>query len=245
MEILIEGQDMMPDLIHTYPYLLAALAGLPAVLASYLLAKRHQKMMMISGLLLTMLAPTSPLHQDVYWSPLRIWGGSFGIEDILTCFSLGSLIYLASVLSFPGRIRHNLSSWVFLKRLFYLGVPSGVLFVALYSVGTGAMTASISSGTAILTIVLIREKSLWKIPLVTSLIYVPYYFFIITVASILSPELIPLWDGPDNWGLRLFGLPIEEVVWIFILTASFSAFIHYAAGGTLSREKTRNEYSNR
>ena len=59
-----------------------------------------------------------------------------------------------------------------------------------------------------------RFKS-WRIALAGSLLFTLYYSIIMGISLKLFPHMILFWNNNNLWGLSVFNVPLEEIVWAF------------------------------
>ncbi|MBZ0216088.1 MAG: lycopene cyclase domain-containing protein [Fimbriimonadaceae bacterium] len=225
------------QIIAEYPYLFVVLLGLPPVMAGFALAVSQRKMMLVSALSFTIFSPLSVLHQDVYWSPSRIGQYSWGIEDVLCCFSIGSLIWLAAV----GSRRHVTTTRIqwphFLQKIGIIGVIGVGLIIILNRFGAEIMVATIVVQIGLTLGILILRPDLWRIPVRVAAIYLPYYTLILTLGGFFSSTFYDMWNGPEILGPRILGLPIEEFLWACSL-GSFPLAMAYASNTKITTTTT-------
>lgn len=205
-------------LFTQYPYLIAVLFGLAPVALAFLLANEQRFAMGLSGISLTILGlPTVSFGVD-YWSPRRLGDGSCGIEDVLCCFSIGSLTWLAGVWPFRGAVQLDYQARVFWPRLFALGFLLYAGGIILWWSGLGWVEAS-SVVHVVATLALLRVcRDLWPLALTGLVCYPLYYCSVLLTASALLPGFLAMWDSSSLCGVRAFGLPVEELIWITTLT---------------------------
>lgn len=87
-----ESADLVRDLAGAHPYLLANLTGLPLLVVVIILS-RSIPSVVVAGLVLAPFAPLAMLHEAHYWSPHRLGGLAWGIEDALYLFISGAFSY--------------------------------------------------------------------------------------------------------------------------------------------------------
>jgi hypothetical protein len=103
--------------------------------------------------------------------------------------------------------------------------------------GMVIMTASacVQLATAV-GLLLIRRELLpmygWNLAL-----YSPYYLTWLYLTQWVDPEFLAMWSGPSLSGLRLWGLPIEELAWLVTFGTSYPGLVAFAADARLSPPK--------
>lgn len=190
--------------------------------------------MLISGLGLVAAFPLAAIYQDEYWSPVRLWGGRVGLEDIVFTFSLGSLVWLAAAWPFRGRLTFRVKAATFLRRYAASFAVGLAVMTVLWLIGLGAMPAGIIANVFITMVLLNVRRDLWRLSLSAALIVTPWYCGLLYVASFLLPTFFSMWNPDSLWGARIFGLPLEEVVWVATFSAAYSHVVAYAIDARLT-----------
>lgn len=221
------------DFFLLRPYLLSAFLGLPAVVLGFVFAGKFRRMMLWSGLLMTLFSPLSVLSQKEYWSPVRIGRGPFGIEDVIVSFSLGSVIFLAGAAPVQARIKIEIGLTNFLKRFFPVGLMGAAIFSLLFFLGAGSLLTSILTFWVLtVALLLINRDFLWAC-FRGALLYSAYYCAVLYATALISPGFFRMWDGYAVWGPRLLGLPIEDIIWVFSLAVCYSLVVFHASRAVL------------
>jgi hypothetical protein len=179
-------------------------------------------------------SPLAHIYQEEYWSPVRLGGWTLGLEDAIVSFSLGSLIWLASVWRYQAIINLDIKVGFFSKRLVALCFTGGLLFGVMWAAGVGAMTASILTHFILAVIILILQKELLTISIMGALVYTPFYCVLLYTASLIVPDFFSIWSGYNQWGPRVGGLPLEDIVWAGSLAASFPLVMAYTSHARLA-----------
>lgn len=215
---------MIPTLAG-YPYLAVNLLGFGAVLAMLALAGPQRRTALAAGGIEALHAPLTPLFDQVYWSPARLGGGWMGIEDILLCFCLGVGSWVAASLPWRrrlvGRAGWRRAAW----RLVVISVLSAPPSFALRALGLTTMETLIAGMLAVGAVLGLRRPDLVRIGLAGALAYPPVYVAIIVAGAALTPTLFAMWDGPELWGPRLAGLPLDEFAWVSAFAFAYPLII--------------------
>ena len=53
------------------------------------------------------------------------------------------------------------------------------------------------------------------------ILYPAYYVAVLFLAAAIDPAFFAIWDGPELWGPRVFGLPIEEIAFVAMFSITF------------------------
>jgi hypothetical protein len=208
-------------------YLFSGLISLGLV-CLILVAARTQRVMAIAcGLYLALLSPLSLLHEVTYWNPTRLLGGGWGIEDVLFCFESGVLAWLGAAWPWASRLETRPVAGTIGRRWLACTAIAAALLAAAILAGMPAMPAFILVQTAFIAGLLVVRPEYWRL-VVTGLTIFPLYYFAYLLLLIGGiPEFIQRWDGADLVGLRVFGLPLEEYLWVLSFTTSFPMAMAY------------------
>ena len=217
---------------HTY--LLASLAGLAPALAAYLAPSRHRRMMLLSAAAAVCVSPGAIVYEGEYWNPIRWGGGSFGIEDVLFCFSFGSLAWLSAVWPVGRGVVSGIQLRTFVRRFAAALCAYNLAWAALWLGGVSACTAAIVVQLALTATILWLRRDLWPLAISSAMTYLALYCLTLFAIKALLPNLFHLWNGSRLSGARLLGLPVEEYLSILAFAAAWSTLIAYAANVKLT-----------
>lgn len=210
----------------SYPYLVSLI---PTALFALLLCVRHprKKTILTSGLLLSVFSPIAYLHEHEYWNPQRLGGLPVGIEDLLFCFSIGSIIWY-----FTGTLLKADSSGCSIRWKPFLAICTGggIVFLLLGAHDQGIMTATVVSQTIVASGLLVIRPWLWKPVFAATAGFSLYYCGLLYIFSLILPGFWSMWNGWGVWGVTLWGMPIEEVLWAASFSASWSLVMAYTFG---------------
>ncbi|HQL00856.1 MAG TPA: hypothetical protein PK090_08785 [Smithellaceae bacterium] len=204
----------MPAL-QNYPYLLSTLIGAAIVVAVYLLVSKERRIMLIGGAALVPFSFCAILHETSYWNAGRLGGFSWGIEDALFTFSVGSLTAAIGArvlqLDLPVRIQWQSAA----KKFILLCFSATILIIMLTLAGMDIMFATIIAQIAVTALLTAANRHSWWRPSLASLIYTSYYTVMLYIFFHRVGGFADLWNGPHLWPARIFGLPLEEIIWVF------------------------------
>ena len=211
-----------------HSYLAISFLGFGITLLFYRFSPGTRKMMALSGTAFIPFSLMSFLHEKTYWNPHRLNGMSWGVEDILFTFSVGSLVWFFAEKPFQLILSNDGSLKAFLSRLGAIGIPAvGGTFILTQIIG--AMTATILGHCAVLAYLLKKKPYLLLLALSAILCYPLYYFCVLNIFSFwLDPNFSSLWNGTDIWGMYFLGIPLEEYLWVTSFSASWALLIAHA-----------------
>jgi hypothetical protein len=227
-----------------YKYLLANLLGLVPLGIMLFLARRMRHTAVICGVTLVVYSPpVSWLYEGVYWSPPRVFGGRWGIEDAMFCFHAGSVSWVCAVGPWWDRFRFAPRAAIAVWRLLIVSALATTALIALLASGftvLGAFLATQSLSTAI--ILAIRPKYL-RLVLPGAILFMAYYFALLALWRLLMPGFMDMWSGTELAGGKLLGIPAEEYLWVlsfctgFPITMAFALEARFKPEGSAARHQ--------
>jgi hypothetical protein len=208
------------------PYLASNVMGFMVVIAAYLFASQ-KRFMLAGGLGLVPFSICAVLHEQVYWSTRRLGGFSWGVEDLLFTFSAGSLVAGIGALVFrlqmPEQVNWRLSA----KKFFFIGLSGAALALLFTMMGMDIMLATIVTQISLIMILTARSRYAVGCSLATAGIYAIYYIVMLYVFFLLFPQFEYDWKGVHLWPVKIIGIPLEEIVWVFTFTWSWILILLY------------------
>jgi hypothetical protein len=214
--------------VDNFLYLRATLTGLIIVLCVYLFFPNRRKVMLLHAATLLPVSLLAILHQDTYWKPTRLFGGSYGFEDLIFCFSVGSLTAFAAYLPIRNTIHFRLEDSRVLKRSFIMLLGTTALFLCCLLLQIDVMTTTI-----LIQVVLVGTLQYFKreliLPGLYALVgYTAYYCCFILAFNTFYPGFLKLWDGPGLWAMKIGLIPLEEILWVSTFSCAWVFIIGYA-----------------
>lgn len=216
-------------MIAEYRYLVASLLGL-VPLALILIAAGHlRSTAMICGAILAAYSPpVAWLYERVYWTPGRLLGGGWGVEDVLFCFHAGAVSWVCAMAPWRGSLSMSPSVRLALRRLAIVTVLAAALLMVLIAFGVGVVASFLLVQTASTASLLVARRSYARLLLSVIPTFVPYYFATLTVWRLLLPGFMGMWSGTELTGWNLLGVPIEEYVWVLSFCTGFPVTMAFA-----------------
>ncbi len=171
-------------------------------------------------LLIPFLIIHAPLSQGAYWSPKRVFGGAFGIEDALFCLSFGVLGWGFAALynrHLPQLAPLNLR---FGGRVLAVGLFGGAVFVILAALGLSFGVSAFVCQFAVAAVLVAFRPHRAALAAVTSIALTIYYIAGLgLMVMYFGEEYAMMWSRDGILGPLIFGIPVEEYLW----TTSFGA----------------------
>jgi hypothetical protein len=204
-----------------YPYLASTVIGFIVVVAGYLITAQKRTFMLAGGLALVPFSLCSVLHENVYWSTRRLGGLSWGIEDLLFTFSVGSLVALVGALIFQGGLTDKVNWPLFFKRYLLISLLGAGIALLLTIPGVDIMLATIVTQAVLIAALLAAGRYSFGLSLAVALIYTVYYIVMMKIFFFLFPGFAAGWNGTHLWPFKIGALPLEEIVWVFTFAWSW------------------------
>jgi Lycopene cyclase len=202
-----------------YPYLLSELAGLPVVCLALAVARAERTLALACGASMVLCSPLSLLHEGHYWTPGRLFGGGWGIEDVLFCLRCGVLASIGMLWPWRHLIQMRPTSAVALRRWVGCTAVSGALLVSLMAAGFSVMLSFILAQAMLCAFIAGIRTDYLRLVLAGATIFPLYYFLHLHVLRLLLPGFMQMWNGTQLIDAHLLDVPIEEYLWVI----SFSA----------------------
>jgi hypothetical protein len=190
---------------------------LGSCLAGYYIFSTERKKILLSAFLSVPAAFTAVLFVPEYWEPIRIIPISVGIEDIIFSFSTGGIVWIIVSLSVGRNFSYNMALSTVIKRYLIL-VVLGVSLINILNRSTkwGVMAEALIGIIIVGLILLVRFRlKSWRIAAAGSLLFTLYYAITTGFILKLFPHMNLYWNNTNLWGISVFHVPLEEIVWAF------------------------------
>jgi hypothetical protein len=198
-----------------YPYLVANLVTLFLLL---LCVKRtwisgQGKIAFLSGIMCIPFCLVGLLHEGQYWTPLRLGGGPFGIEDVLFCMNAAVMVWLLATWPFARRITIDITlREVFMRYVLILISGTGaflLLFMSNEPVMTGTLVIMMTAMLAFIGL----ECHSWPLAVTGVALFLPLYVIVVGTEFAVWPAYVYSWGSTTIWGNLVAGVPIGEIAW--------------------------------
>lgn len=174
--------------------------------------------------------------EGCYWSPKRVGGGAFGVEDLLTGFAVGVFAWLLAAV--PGLVSSRTLHWRRRPAVWRLvGCwTGGVLgFFVLWRVGAPPMPLYIAClGAGALGMVLCRPV-LWPMAVSGALGLALLWFVVVTICFLIWPDSVSGWNETSALGRLYVGVPLGELVWAAAFGGAWPMFTVFVLDARLGR----------
>ncbi len=217
------------EFIRSHPYFFANLPLLVMLLIFIKFSRPliYSRLILLSGLLCAPGSITALIHNQTYWNPVRLFGGFFGIEDIMFTFIIGSLTWL--VAAFP--LRKRMIMEIHVLSWFKRSVFCGVLFFSgsalIWLTGIKGLENTLISGILALLVLLVIYRRVWYMALFSVLIFVPVYYFIVRIQFLLWPEYLLQWNQTAELGKFFLDLPAGELLFAVLFSSTWVFYVMF------------------
>ncbi|MBU1656171.1 MAG: hypothetical protein KJ558_15385 [Gammaproteobacteria bacterium] len=190
-------------------------------------------------------APAGPIseywHLADYWHPeylveMAIGTWRFGIEDFVAAFAVGgiSAAVFETLALRRGWVPLPGISWGTLVRMELWGI-AGLMFMLFFVYGLGLNSIyAIILGLFLSALLLLFGKwqtLLLALPAALTLALLLWLSYLLLLMTIFPGALEAIWKLEVTWGIRLAGIPIEEVLWAFFVGIFTGPFFRVCALG--------------
>lgn len=212
-----------------YPYLFSNLLLLSVILLAVRAfpLRAHRRLIIRLGLVMTAFFPFAAVSEGLYWSPARVAGGAFGIEDALCAFNIGALGALPAVMLFRESLQLEAQPKPGYRRLGVLAALTLLAFSLLRVWGCSVMAATVLMQLAVWAGLLLLRRDLWRFWVLNSVAVGLLHFVVLKALFWVWPDFVSAWSGAAPWGMLVAGVPLGELVWAFSFGALWPVFGGY------------------
>lgn len=212
-----------------FPYLGMSLALFLLLLAGLLARPRQRKLTLLSAALQAPFGLLSVFFVPDYWEPARVFsfGTGAGVEDLLFSFASGGLAWLLATSLLDARIEAEIEPRKVLVRFAAFAVPGLATGVLLWWSGFGPMNATIVVAAVATTVLAWRQRGDLRLSAAGAVGFGLLYPAVLKGAYELWPHFPDQWSSAGAWGLSVWGLPLEEIVWAVGGGAVWPLFVAY------------------
>ncbi|MCB1498781.1 MAG: hypothetical protein KDK07_03160 [Bauldia sp.] len=206
-------------------YLIATLLIGLVIPVALFFPSRHRITIMLAGAIELLHSPPVIVFNDVYWNPPRMGGGSWGLEDLILSFGLGAGVWAAAIAPLHSRLRYSFAPRRVIIRLLCVGLPPVALALGVREAGVSVMTNLLIVMLATGAVLALLQPRLLRLSAAGVLIYPPYYLAVLFLCGWLIDGFFAIWSGPELWGIRIVGFPIEEIIFVYLFSFCYPLII--------------------
>lgn len=215
---------MSPPAIWPFAYLIMSTALFVVWLVLYGVRKDLRRAMLRVSLVTALLGLTEPLFVPKYWNPFSLFDlarkTGFDLESLLFSFAIGGIVFAAYEVCFrkapsesmaserhEGRHRHHLLA---------LAAPYLVFVIVAVITHLNPIYSSAIALAAGFLATLYCRPDLWLKMIVSGGLFLAVYFVVFVLFNLIFPGyVVAVWNLPAISGVRLVGVPLEELMFAF------------------------------
>lgn len=223
-----------------FPYLILSLVlFLIFTLGLTIIPVRFKRAISISALLSAPTSFTSFVFVPGYWNPKRIVPYEIGPEDVIFSFSTGGIIWLFIILiiSIKYDVRYN--ERILFKQyagfLFY----GSLLYFLMWLTRVDIMLATIITVFIIGIWILLQRPNYMILGIIGGLVFTVFYFCILKSFFVMFPEFPGQWSLEELYGIKLLGIPVEELMWAFATGAVWPLIVAWSLNVQLDKKYSK------
>lgn len=220
-----------------YEWLAFSLILLAIWLAIFLAMPAARKRILWASLLTAPFGLTEPLFVPEYWNPMSLFDlartTGFDIESIIFSFAFGGIgIILYSSIVHKREVKVNKEQIHKPRHRFHnlaVAFPVVVFLLLYFTTNINPIyTASISMlGGGIAT--LLCRPDLKKNVLAGGILFAGFYFVFFEVINLIFPYFVNVWNFSAISGIKILGVPLEEVTFGFTFGMMWSSVYEHIA----------------
>ena len=220
----------MARLAEAYPYMAVSATLLLSVIAAARVSLGPNGLLAVArsggvGLPAGLLAPFFESH---YWRPVRVGGGSVGIEDALFGFASAALVWYLVLLRFPELVEMRPGSTATVATTLASAAATCALFGAAWRSGADPLTSALVASAVMTLAFLAGGRVSPAVALWGATSFSVTYTLVVAAAFAVVPGFVAQWSSAGPWAVRLGGVPIGEVAWAGAFGAFWPCFLLHA-----------------
>jgi hypothetical protein len=215
-----------------YAYLAGSLALALAALASCLLAPVQVRRHSARVLLLSLPFALVSLDYGNYWHPHRLGGLNLGLEDFLLSAASGILLWNLPYALAARRAQFG-AGWPCLLRRYAAVTVAGAALVGLARATGASPSHSLAAAMFLLAAALAAGRPAYRLlVLAGALSFLTLYLAVLLACWRFFPQFSAVWNWAGLSGLRVAGIPFEEIAWAAGYGAVWPAMMAFAFRAT-------------
>lgn len=226
---------MIADFFSQYPYTLLTLFLLIFAFIFYLIRRDLWKSFWFAGIFSMFFGFFELAYSQDYWHPNLLLSNSLSIEDFIVCFAMGAIPAITYKVFLKLRDGKRVKK-DYRRRYVLIGV---IIFLVLW-LGFNWVTAHAASiGLLIVGLTIWFQRKDLRAGILGGAIS---FTILYSLAFILTLQVVP--DFVDShWilevltGIRVFGVPIEEILWAFPFGMCLGVAYEYVFKKTITHFK--------
>ncbi len=210
--------------IWTFAYLIMSVALFAVWLVLYGVRTDLRRTMLRVSLATALLGLTEPLFVPRYWNPYTLLDlarrTGFDLESLLFSFAIGGIVFAAYEVFFRMAPSESIVGERHERRhrhhLLALAAPFLVFSIVAIITRLNPIYSSAIALVAGFLATLYCRRDLWLKMIVSGGLFLAVYFVVIALFSLAFPGyIVAVWNLPALSGVRLAGVPLEELMFAF------------------------------
>ena len=217
-------------LLRDYPYFGSGLLMLALLVPMLLLAGPQRRMVLLAGAVAVPGVPFAMVFERVYWSPVRLFGWPFGLEDVLYLFGMGTRAWFFAALLWGAQALTTAEPLTWLRRLGLMTLLGFAGFLGGWALGFPAARVAFLVPVVIAGVLLLLEPPLWRIALAGAVGCAVFGWLELLLQFALWPDYIASWTPATITSASLLGVPAGDLWWSAAVGAAHPVVLAHAAG---------------
>jgi hypothetical protein len=210
--------------IWSFAYLILSTALFVVWLVLYGIRKDLRATMFRVSLVTALLGVTEPLFVPKYWNPYTLFDLArrtrFDLESLLFSFAIGGIVFAAYEVLFRMAPSESMGSERHERRhrhhILALAAPYVVFVIVAVLTHLNPIYSSAIALTAGFLATLYCRPDLWLKMIVSGGLFLAVYFIVFVLFNLAFPGyVVAVWKLPAISGVRLVGVPLEELMFAF------------------------------
>lgn len=219
--------------LRDYPYFGAGLLMLLLLMPMLLVAGPQRRMVLLAGAVAIPGVPFGLIFERIYWTPVRLFGWPFGVEDLLYLFGIGSRAWFFAVLLWIAQVRTTAEPETWVRRLAATTLAGAGLLLAGTAFGVPSGQVALLVPMPIAAFLLLRQPQLWRIALAGGVGCAVFGWLELLLQFALWPDFKQSWTRDAITSVSLFGVPAGDLWWSAAVGAAHPLVLAYASGAEI------------
>ncbi len=210
--------------IWPYAYLIMSAALFVVWLALYAVRSDLGRTMFLVSMVTALLGLTEPLFVPTYWNPYTLFDlarrTGFDVESLLFSFAIGGIVFAAYEVIFRTAPEESMTEERHEHRhrhhLLAVAAPYVVFVIVAVTTKLNPIYSSAIALVAGFLATLYCRRDLWLKMVVSGGLFLAVYFIVFAFFNAAFPGyVIVVWNLPAISGVRMAGVPLEELMFAF------------------------------
>lgn len=229
---------MLIDGSGRYFYLYGSLLYFLFAALFYALGGPQRKIMLFSGAITVPFIPMGALYTGEYWTPLRLFGLPFGIEDALWLFSMGATSWFCATLLLRNSVTVDFKWRQSLVRLLIAIVPALLSVSLLMHMGISWTVTAYIVPSGLAAIILLFRPRYAVLSAFGSVFTGAVCLIETNLCFVFWPHFLSFWTTGTVWREAVLGVPVGDILFSVIVGACHPVLVAYATDARIGNDET-------